>query len=359
MGPSIGGFAEVRSALCAVGLVATLGYTHVRLGVIDRAEAAAPSVVLGLVQTNQDVFARRGLAAKSKTGIADDHASAMKAAFASHPDVDAFVMPEGALQGKPSWPRNFRVRQFAKDTGVEVWTGGASSRKGADGRREWFNSAFRLYGDAQTDRRYDKNVLLPFGEYMPFAELLPFLKKIQGVGNYQAGDGVVVFDALEQVRFAYLICYEAILSRYVRKAVNGGANLLVNITYDAWFGDTDCPHQHFMLSALQAAQYGVPLVRSATTGISAFVDARGVVTDSTQLFTRGVLVRSVKLVRLPGLYARLGDWFAWLCVLASGVLLARTWPSTQGWRSRWPLAIFFVAAVVTAAVVAFGWGPLG
>ena len=346
----------------ALGVLVSIGYSQVRLGAIAAAEESAPEVVLGMVQTNQDVFARRDMASRRKTAIADDHVVAMNSAYAAHPNVQAFVMPEGALQGRPNWPRNFRVRRFVRDTGVEVWTGGASSKKGPDGRRQWFNSAFRIHGSGEEDVRYDKNVLLPFGEYMPFASVLPFLKKIQGVGNYQPGDGIRIYEAVGQVRFAYLICYEAILSRYVRRAVNQGANLLVNITYDAWFGDTACPHQHFMLSALQAAQYGVPLVRSATTGISAFVDARGVITDTTEIFTRDVLVRPVKLVRMPGIYARLGDWFAWGCVLLCVVLLVQaerrnTAPRT--WRSRWPLGIFLFAAAANAAVVTLGLGPMG
>lgn len=360
LGPIRGGATVLT--LC---VVAAMGYSQVRLRAIDAAEAEAPTVVLGMVQTNQDVFARRDLMIENKNAIANDHVRAMVDAYAAHPEVEAFVLPEGALQGTPGWPRNFRVRKFVKDTGVEVWTGGASSRKGADGRREWLNSAFRLHGAGESDTRYDKNVLLPFGEYMPFVGLLPFLKKIQGVGNYQAGQGVIVYDALEHVRFAYLICYEAILSRYVRRAVNEGANLLVNITYDAWFGDTANPHQHFMLSALQSAQYGVPLVRSATTGISAFVDARGVITATTALFTRDVLVRPVKLVRLPGLYARLGDWLAWACVLICGLLLTtghlRARGDTPGasWRSSWPLGVFLFAAGANAVVVLFGLGPMG
>ena len=91
--------------------------------------------------------------------------------------------PRGALQGRPDWPRNFKIRKFVADTGKEIWTGGSSSKKGEDGRRLWFNSAFRMFGEAKTDARYDKNVLLPFGEYMPGAGLFPVLKKIKGSGT--------------------------------------------------------------------------------------------------------------------------------------------------------------------------------
>jgi apolipoprotein N-acyltransferase len=70
-----------------------------------------------------------------------------------------------------------------------------------------------------------------------------------------------------------------------------------------------------MLSAIQSAEYGVPLVRAATTGITASVDTRGMILKGTEPFTRTVLVTDVKKVRLPTLYGRFGDWFAYLCVL--------------------------------------------
>src|SRR5690606_26757747 len=110
--------------------------------------------------------------------------------------------------------------------------------------------------------------------------------------------------------FCFLICYEAIRHAYVRTGVQREVDLLVNITYDAWFGDTNCPAQHLMLSAIQAAQYGVPLVRAATTGISAITDTRGILTAQTEVFTPAVLVGEVKRVRLPTFYGAVGDWFA-------------------------------------------------
>jgi len=109
--------------------------------------------------------------------------------------------------------------------------------------------------------------------------------------------------------------------------VRRGANLLVNLTYDGWFGDTAEPAQHLMLVAVQAAQLGVPVVRSTTTGISALLDARGRIVARTQLFERTVLVGDVAPVRAPGLYAAWGNWFAWSCVAISlAVLVAqRPW----------------------------------
>jgi len=354
----------VRSA--AIGLAVAVGlslvYCQVRLAAIDAAEESAPSVKLAAIQSNRDVFARRSLMRQGKTAITNDQMRLVEDTLGKHPDIDAFVMPEGAIQGRPDWPRNARVGELVRESGKEIWTGGSSNKKGDDGRRLWFNSAFRIHGpDAAIDQRYDKNVLLPFGEYMPFASVLPFLKKIQGVGNYQPGDGIIVYDALQDVKFTFLICYEAIISRYVRKAVNEGANLLVNVSYDAWYGDTACPHQFLMLVVLQSAQNGVPTARAATTGISAFADARGVFLSKGPLFERTALVQDVKLVRLPSLYTLLGDWLAWLCVFVLVGLLTvrrgRIEPVSQ-WRSLWPLGIFLTGAAVNAVIVFGGLGPI-
>lgn len=343
--------------LLAGALVLALGYCQVRLGAIEAAEAASEPVKLAMIQTNRDVFERRAQMRRSKGAIARDHEEVMSEALREHPDIDAFVLPEGALRGRPDWPANYPIREFVAATGKEVWTGG-SSFEDDGGERLWFNSAFHLRGDGSMGDRYDKNVLLPFGEYMPFEDVLPILEKIQGVGNYHPGADVIVYDALaDRVRFAFLICYEAILSRYVRKAVNAGTDLLVNISYDAWYGDTACPHQFFMLVALQSAQNGVPTVRAATTGISAFVDARGRIVQSGPLFERLSLVGEARPLRLPGLYTKLGDWFAWLCVLgALGLLLRR---EDSSLRSRWPLGLVLLSAGVHGVVLVFGLGPMG
>src|SRR6185503_18553156 len=85
--------------------------------------------------------------------------------------------------------------------------------------------------------------------------------------------------------------------------------------------------EHLMLAAMQSALLGVPLVRSTTTGISAFVDARGKIVAQTGKYTREFLVRDVYPMHVPGLYARLGDWFAWLCVAVSALLMLASFAS--------------------------------
>jgi apolipoprotein N-acyltransferase len=213
------------------------------------------------------------------------------------------------------------VLEFVRETGAEVWTGANDSRLDEDGLRQSTNSAFRIFGDGVVDERYDKNILVPFGEFMPLADAIPALRKVRGPGNFARGEGLPVYDG-GLARFAFLICYEAIHAGYVRGGVRQNPDLLVNLTFDAWYGDTAELHQHLMLSAIQSAQYGVPLLRSTTTGISAFVDARGRVTARTGAYTREVLVRDVPKVRIPSFYSRAGDWFVWACACVAAGLLA-------------------------------------
>ena len=135
-------------------------------------------------------------------------------------------------------------------------------------------------------------------------------------------------------RFVFMICYEAILPEFVRDPVQRGANLLVNLTYDGWFGDSAEPAQHAMLVAVQAAQLGVPVIRSTTTGISALIDARGHFVGRAELFERKVLVGDVAPLRAPGLYVAWGAWFAWSCVAGSALLVRSSRPRSSRRRAE-------------------------
>jgi apolipoprotein N-acyltransferase len=105
--------------------------------------------------------------------------------------------------------------------------------------------------------------------------------------------------------------------------VHGGANLLVNITNDGWFGKSSGPYQHAVMERMRAIENGVPLARSANSGISMAVDAAGRVLGSTGLYERTILTCRVGITPFPTLYTRFGDWFPLACgiVSAFGILL--------------------------------------
>jgi apolipoprotein N-acyltransferase len=184
-----------------------------------------------------------------------------------------------------------------------------------------FNRAYLMSPNAEIVDAYDKIQLVPFGEYIPFHRLLFFLDKlVVGIGDFAAGTEQTVF-SLPQARFSVLICYEGIFPSLTRGFVSRGAELLVNITNDAWFGRTSAPYQHLVMEAMRAVENRVPLVRAANTGFSAVVDLDGRIRSRTNLYETTLLVEDLAWPQVTSFYATYGDVFVWLCVVSSSLML--------------------------------------
>jgi len=139
---------------------------------------------------------------------------------------------------------------------------------------------------------YDKEHLVPFGEYMPFANILPFDQLVQAAGNFVPGtqNKPIIVDG---VALGMLICYEAIFTELAQHQVEQGATVLLNISNDAWFGNTSAPKQHFDLSIMRAVEQGRWLVRSTNNGISAFIDPLGRICSKSKQFQTQSLTQTV------------------------------------------------------------------
>ncbi len=217
------------------------------------------------------------------------------------------------------------VRDAARDSGTYVLTGGISyNYNPGTGRTSYFNSAYALDPQGNIIGRYDKFHLVPFGEYVPrnVKRFLPFIKKLTvGAGDFSEGAGPHPL-SLNSVKAGVLICYEAIFPDIARREVKNGADFLVNITNDAWFGNTSAPYQHFQMSVMRAVENRVYLVRSANTGISAVIDPAGRVMKKTALFERTVFTETIGLKgNGVSLYARYGDVFIYAIIAVSCILL--------------------------------------
>ena len=172
--------------------------------------------------------------------------------------------------------------------------------------------------------RYHKIRLVPFGEYVPIQSVLTLggrfsAKLVQEVGEFTPGDDYAV-GRVDGHPVSAFICYEAIFPDLVREFAARGAQLLVNITNDGWYGRTSAPYQHFAMAKLRAVENERCLVRAANTGITAVVDPHGRVLERTELFERTVLVREVPLLAGSTFYTRHGDLFAWTCLGAAVAL---------------------------------------
>ena len=164
------------------------------------------------------------------------------------------------------------------------------------------------------------------GEYVPMQSVLTLggkfsAKLVQEVGEFTPGNEYAV-GLVDGHPVSVFICYEAIFPDLVREFAARGAQLLVNITNDGWYGRTSAPYQHFAMARFRAVENERFLVRAANTGITAVVDPHGRVLERTELFERAVLVRDVPLLAGSTFYTRHGDVFAWACLGAAVALTA-------------------------------------
>jgi apolipoprotein N-acyltransferase len=213
------------------------------------------------------------------------------------------------------------VRQF----GVPLIFNGSSQDEGSE---KYYNSAYLLNSEGAPVFRYDKVHLVPFGEYLPYGQILGFAAPlVQEVGGFSPGEPPLELGRVGGVPFAILICYEAIFPSLTRSAVQAGAQVLVNITNDAWFGRTAAARQHLEIAAFRALETRKPVARCANTGFSAVIHADGRISQLSELFQRGVLSGEIHPNSLRTFYSNFGDWPIISFIMLSTALLAF-------WQSR-------------------------
>jgi len=212
------------------------------------------------------------------------------------------------------------VNDLARQTQTPILFG-SPHKENKDGHTIHYNSAYLVSETGDTQNRYDKIHLVPFGEFVPFRELLFFVEKmVEMIGDFGRGKEATLFD-VAGYKAGVSICYELIFPDLIRQAVKNGANFLINITNDAWFGKSAASYQHMSMGALRAVENRVPIVRAANTGISGTIDANGALRDETDLFVEAAKITKIT-PRQRGLtfYTAYGDVFSWICLVLTVVL---------------------------------------
>jgi apolipoprotein N-acyltransferase len=235
---------------------------------------------------------------------------------------DFIIWPETATPFffQNTYPFQYRIMEISHQMEAPLLFG-SPAFEGPGPRIHYFNSAFLISPQKQILSRYDKIHLVPFGEYVPLAGVFGFTQDIIGaMGDFTPGEKVRPL-SLPWGNFGVLICYEAIFPDLTRKFVKEGAQFLVNITNDGWFGKTSAPYQHLSMVAIRAIENRVSIARAANTGISAFIDSSGRITSSTDIFTRDVLSGKLSLGKIRTFYAQYGDIFSYACLGFTGFLL--------------------------------------
>jgi apolipoprotein N-acyltransferase len=240
---------------------------------------------------------------------------------------DPIVWPESP---SPFFTNDSRFRDpvsaVARQTGSWVIAGaiGVEPQPGGGGRSQLFNSAELVSPQGEWTARYDKVHLVPFGEYLPFPQIFGFAGGLtKEVGEFQHGRSRVPLDA-GGTQLGTFICYESIFPNEVRGFPLSGAQALVNISNDGWYGDSGAWKQHLQQTRMRAIENNRWILSATNTGLTAAIDPFGRVAAEVPRKERTALVAPYSLVSGTTFYTRHGDWLAVLCAIISvGVLLAR------------------------------------
>ena len=187
-----------------------------------------------------------------------------------------------------------------------------------EGEIKYYNRAYLLTPDGSPPKQYDKAHLVPFGEYVPLKKLLFFISRlVPAAGNFEAGKMIFPLE-YGDLSLGILICFEAIFPELARAQTSKGANILINITNDAWFGRTSAPYQHLSMAAFRAVENRKFLIRSANTGFSAFIDPYGHIVSRGSLFREEVLKGTIRISKSKmTFYTRFGELFAFTLLAIS------------------------------------------
>jgi apolipoprotein N-acyltransferase len=259
-----------------------------------------------------------------------------QSATAARRGADLIIWPEAAaaflFQPEDRYPAAFAQDAAYRERLLALVTRagdpilfGAPALGAESGRAGFYNRAYLVMPGGRVDAWYDKIQLVPFGEYVPLRSLFGYFvnRVVTGFGDMFSGHTQTIFQ-VKGARFGVLICYESIFPNLSRRVVKNGAEILVNITNDAWYGESSAPYQLLAMAAMRAVETKVPLVRVANTGISAVIEATGRITAPTPLFARGTQTEDVYWHREVTVYSAIGDVFAEICVLLTliGLILA-------------------------------------
>lgn len=282
------------------------------------------SVTVGVVQPNIDQSVKWDLSFRDETMQRFDRLTARLGT-----EMDVIVWPEAAtpflLEREPEYQR--QLIAWADRAKAPILLGSPALRFYPDRRPYLLNSAYLMTPDGRLLGRYDKHHLVPFGEYIPLkTSILFFLDKlVEGIGDFEAGPGSTVMaftpksseagGAARPVRFGVAICYEVIFPDLVRRFAANGAEFLVTITNDGWFGPSSAPAQHFAMVVFRSVENHLAFARSANTGISGFIDPFGRILQASVLFTEDAMQATLPVWQPRTFYSQHGDVFAYACVV--------------------------------------------
>lgn len=302
-------------------------YSQQRLAEVNgqHMAVATPRLTVGVVQGNIDQSVKWSPSQQETT--VQTYLNLSESLMAAQPP-SLIVWPETALPFYPLTNENIGpLKKLVTGRDLALLTGAPwyeiIDRKAQKVR--FFNSALLLQADGEFHGKYYKAHLVPFGEYVPLKQFLPFLAPlVEAVGDFSAGtiEQPLVW---QDAKAGVLICFESVFPESSRQWVKAGANILINLTNDAWYGKSSAPYHSLAMAVFRAVETRRSLIRSANTGISAFVTPAGTIDLQSEIFVPWAATRAVTLMTGETFWVRHGYLFAPACLvialLSSGVAL--------------------------------------
>lgn len=313
--PWQGRLIPIRTALgqsAAIGLcfICALAYGELRLKQTDAWVSAATPLTVSVIQGNIDQ-SLKWTPSYQRTTL-DQYSRLSSLCAEASPDL--IVWPETAA---PFYYGNDKALTLLLQEGISgidaEFLIGFPTFIQKKNRFEFYNSAYLMDRNGAIKDTYSKVHLVPFGEYVPMKKYLPFINKLtEQSGDFYSGTKGETL-TLDRASAGIQICFEVIFPSLTRAMVQNGAQILVNITNDAWFGKTSAPYQHFSMVRFRAVENKRAMARAANTGISGFIDPAGRILATSGLYTEAALTRALPLLDIPTFYTRYGDLFTGLC----------------------------------------------
>ena len=318
-------------SVACLTLICTVAYGYITLSRMNEQASHTPLLRASVVQGSVDQSLKWSPATQQLS--IDIYDSLTHTVMGAQPEF--IVFPETAMTFFLESPRYMeqadQVYCLVEKAGVPLLTGALGYRLPDIAI---YNSVFLLAPGRGIIGRYSKMHLVPFGEYLPWPWLFSWLSGLtDDIGVLTAGEDLTVMALPNRnVRIGTVICYESIFPDLVRRFVDGGANVLVVMTNDAWFGTSSAPMQHFSMAVLRSVENGVPIIRAANTGISGFISATGEISGLTPLLMPTTTTQSIRpAYGTTTLYTRYGDVFGFVCCLLALVGAVRiSWKRGNG-----------------------------
>ena len=306
-------------------IVLAIGYGAWRMKTLPTRDIG----LVGMIQPNEG-FDEKWVQARADTIVAKLLALTRRVRAQYRPDVIFWpeVAAPGYLEQERAWDDS--IAQLARESHTPMLVGALHVEWLSGGAARSYNAAY-FYDSTGTWRRwpiYSKHYLVPVVERVPFVPVSWF-RRVPGLARWSGGFGrgrdLPVYPT-GIGRFGVLICYESAFEDLPRGYRRAGADFLVNITNDAWFGRTVAPYQHASHLVLRAIETRMGVARAANSGVSELVDPLGHVSDATELDHEAIVGARLRTSDVITLYVRFGDWVGTACVIVTaGLALVLLW----------------------------------